>query len=287
MCHLSYLYKNKTMKTILVPTDFSEAAFSAAVYAMELAKAFSCKVILFHAYHPPLPSTGAEYGLLPDLDMDKENIILLTNFKTELEKKVEDNLDVECVVKIGFAVDEIVSTIEENQVDLVVMGISGGGRISEFLLGSTATEVIQKTTVPTLIIPPNTVYENPSRLVFACDYKSEVSAKAIKSLKDFMHLFHAKLNVLNLEKPEEGVTFEKAVHGIQLEHELSSEVHTLHFLPNVADLADEINDFVDAHDSSMLVMIPHKHNLLHRIFKGSTTKHLAFHSHVPILTLHE
>jgi nucleotide-binding universal stress UspA family protein len=275
------------MKTILVPTDFSETAFGAAVYACELAKAISAKLIFFHAYHPPLPATGAEYGILPDLDLDKENLLLLENFKRDVLKKVDGSLAIECDVKIGFAADEIVVEVEEKKPDLIVMGISGGGRISEFLMGSNTSAVIRRTKIPAIIVPPKTVYKKPSSMVFTYDYKGEVSAKVIASLKNFMHLFKAQLRVLNLEKPEEGVTFEKAVNGIQLENALSTETHTLHFLPNRVDIADEINDFIDSHEADLLVMVPHRHSLLHRLFSKSITQHMAFHSHVPILALHE
>jgi nucleotide-binding universal stress UspA family protein len=47
--------KIKIMKTILVPTDFSEAAKNAAEYAINLAKVLNTKVTLFHVYHVPLP----------------------------------------------------------------------------------------------------------------------------------------------------------------------------------------------------------------------------------------
>jgi nucleotide-binding universal stress UspA family protein len=275
------------MKTILVPTDFSETANSAATYAAQLAKSYGLKIILLHVYHLPLPSTGADFGLLPDLDLEKENFEILTNYKNTLLQTIGGGLDIECQVRIGFAVDEIESAADDLKADLLVMGISGGGKISEFLMGSTATTLLTRVKIPALVIPPKTVYRNPDRMVFACDYKKAVSQKAIQNLKNFMALFHAKLSVLNFENPDDGVTFEKAVNGILLESALSTETHTLHFLPDVTDIADEINDFVDSHDGAMLVMIPHHHNLLHRIFKGSTTKHLAFHTHVPILALQE
>ncbi len=42
------------MKTILVPIDFSEASINALDYAIEIAKLWQAKLILFHAYHIPV-----------------------------------------------------------------------------------------------------------------------------------------------------------------------------------------------------------------------------------------
>ncbi len=40
------------MKNILVPTDFSENAASAYLYAIELAKRFNATVTVVHVYQP-------------------------------------------------------------------------------------------------------------------------------------------------------------------------------------------------------------------------------------------
>lgn len=275
------------MKTILVPVDYSETSVGAAIYACELAKLLSAKVTLFHAYHPPIPTSEYDAVLIPDIDLEKENMLLLENFKRDLSKQISLNSNIECEVKIGFAVDEIVTTALEKKVDLVVMGISGGGKVSEYVLGSNTMGVIRKSGVPMIVVPPKATFKKPAVLVFACDYKREVSAKVITSLKEYVHAFGAKLLVLNLEKPSEGVTFEKAVNGIQLENALSTTEHSLHFLPNTGDIADEMNKFIDSHDADLLITVPHHHSLLHRIFNKSITKHLAFHSHVPLLALQE
>ncbi|MES1181580.1 MAG: universal stress protein, partial [Flavobacterium sp.] len=42
------------MKTILVPTDFSDAARNASEYAIEYAKEFGYKLLLCHVYHLPV-----------------------------------------------------------------------------------------------------------------------------------------------------------------------------------------------------------------------------------------
>ncbi len=275
------------MKKILIPTDFSSTALGAAIYGAELAKSISAKIILFHAYHPPLPAAANEFFILPDWDLDKENMALLENFKKEIQANVSGDIEMECAVKLGFAVDEIVGAIEEMKIDFVVMGISGSGRMSEFLMGSNTTGVIQKTRIPVIVVPPKATFKKISSIVFACDYKGEISNAVIHQLKEFVHLFHSKLSVLNLEKPEEGVTIEKAIDGIQLENLLSDTFHTLHFLPKTGDIAAEINDFVSMHDSDLLVIVPHRYKLFQRIFHQSVTKHLSFHSTIPILALHE
>lgn len=42
------------MKTILAATDYSKTSLNAVDYAINLAKFKQSKVVLFHAYHPPI-----------------------------------------------------------------------------------------------------------------------------------------------------------------------------------------------------------------------------------------
>ena len=42
------------MKKIVVPTDFSDVAQNALIYALELAKAFGAELLLVHTYELPI-----------------------------------------------------------------------------------------------------------------------------------------------------------------------------------------------------------------------------------------
>jgi nucleotide-binding universal stress UspA family protein len=275
------------MKSILVPIDFSETAQNAAVYAVEFAHSISAKVVFFHAYHPPLPVAGGEYSIMPDTDIELESAERLENFKRDIQKITSTNTIIECDVKIGFAVTEILEETKEKSPDLLIMGITGGGIMSEYLLGSNVIEVMRKCEIPSIIVPVDAKFRKPVSIVLACDFTTQVSAKAMTTLKNIAHLFRSKLHILNLEKPQEVVTFEKAMNGIQLENSLSMVDHTLHFLPTKGDMVKEINDFIEKNNAEMLAMIPHKHGVLYRFLNQSQTKQMAFHAHVPILILQE
>jgi nucleotide-binding universal stress UspA family protein len=48
-----------------------------------------------------------------------------------------------------------------------------------------------------------------------------------------------------------------------------------------------INQFADDNNLDLVITIPKKQKLLEGIFKQSSTKRLVFHSHVPVLCIHE
>ncbi len=122
--------------------------------------------------------------------------------------------------------------------------------------------------------------------LFACDYEEISESKALRQLIRFIELFNARLMIFNVVDPAKKTTFAKAVAGVKLETVFENIDHSLYF-PENDDLVYAINDFVDKHNIDVLVMIPKKHNLFANLFQQRSTKKMAFHTHVPLLTIHD
>jgi nucleotide-binding universal stress UspA family protein len=50
---------------------------------------------------------------------------------------------------------------------------------------------------------------------------------------------------------------------------------------------DAVNQFVEDKEIDLIITVPKKHSFLSNIFRSSYTKKLAYHSHVPIIAVHE
>lgn len=271
------------MKTILVATDFSDAARNASQYAIDLAKAVQAKVIFFHAYH--IPVTVSETPIIIDYpELEETNLQLLKHEKLMLN--VGDDLEVEYYTTAGLAVDEILEIEQNDKPDLIVMGMSGAGKLSEFLLGSISTSLISKTSTPVLIIPENARYKTPERIAFACDYNIDANTGVLDPLKEFALKFNSSVLIINLLKENEKIDSEKAIKGMIIENQLQEIEHSFYF-PEDDDFVHGLNEFSDTHAVDLLAIIPHKHNFLAKIFSETHTKKLAFHSHVPLLAIPE
>lgn len=269
------------MKTILVPTDFSEAANNAAEYAANLAKKINADVLLFHVYHMPVPvSTEAPMLVISPDDLQKKNEAQLKKEAAHLSKKT--NVEVKYMAKMGLAVDEILE--EEKNVNLVVMGMKGAGKLSEVLMGSITTATLRKATTPMLIIPEKAEYKNPEKIVFACDYDSRTDMHTLDTLTALMKTFDSKVYVVNVKNNKEPVSVENTMTGLKMENTLSGVEH-IYYFPENEDLVEGINEFVEDHHADMVAIIPHRYNLWERLFHKSISKKMAFHSRVPLLAL--
>jgi len=134
-------------KTILLPTDFSEAARPAAAVAIELASAFGSQVHALHvvddafqywtAVGPESLPIGPPADELLELGRTR-----MARFCAELLAGLPSPPISHVAYGRPFA--EIVACAREHSVDLIVIGTHGRGAIAQALLGSTAEKVVRK-----------------------------------------------------------------------------------------------------------------------------------------------
>jgi nucleotide-binding universal stress UspA family protein len=53
------------------------------------------------------------------------------------------------------------------------------------------------------------------------------------------------------------------------------------------DFLDAISNFASDHEIDLIVTVPRKHSFISGLYKTSHTKKLAYHSHVPVVAIHE
>lgn len=273
------------MKTILVPTDFSDASRNACRYAVNLAKSLNYKVLLFHVFNMPMLVDG-EFSATEMIDLHE----LEQSHKQRLEEEVEllkkgTDVIIEHQSISGFTVDEIAGIEEKEKPDLIVMGLSPSGRISEFVFGSTTTDVVKNAQTPVIIVPEASHFKEIKKIAFASDLKMECEMKIHEPLKDMIDTFNSHIAILNVVKEQsDKIGKDDGVSGRRIEKYFENREHVYHFLEN-NDIIEGISEFIVSQHVDMVTMIPQKHNLIERLFKESNTKKMAFHVDIPLLTL--
>lgn len=274
------------MKTILLATDFSAAANNAADYALELAKYFDTKLILLNAY--PLPPANYDTGLPTDVisDLHKKSEEGLSELKSRLIKKGVGDLNIECLSVMGATIDVIEEECRIKKVDLAVMGIvSHAGKIKEHIIGSSSLSAARQLSTPMFIIPDEVKYKRIRKISFACGLKNPEQAQIIYQAKYFAKAFDAELEVINIEKPNEERSEEKAM-AIEFVEEKLETVNHKTFLLADQDATLGLEDHYEQYPADVIILNPKKHNILQTFFGTSVTKNMVFHSKVPLLIIH-
>lgn len=140
-------------RRILVPTDFSAASNRALGLAVDLARQFSSELILAHFWGvPAYPYLAEGY---PTADLSASLSRAAEAHMSETLGKVQRVLPgARSICRVGTPWDEIMKTIEAEQVDAVVMGTHARHGLNRLLLGSVAEKVVRSSPVPVLTVPP-------------------------------------------------------------------------------------------------------------------------------------
>jgi nucleotide-binding universal stress UspA family protein len=141
-----------TLKTVLVPTDFSECSQAAVRYGRALAEAFGASLHLLHVVQDPYKQAWAAEGFAaPVTDM-------VMQWEEQARKRLEETaascapLQTTVATRVGSPFYDIASYASENAVDLIVIGTHGRGPIGHMLLGSVAERIVRKSPCPVLTV---------------------------------------------------------------------------------------------------------------------------------------
>jgi universal stress protein A len=128
---------------ILAALDISAEARQVAERAYDLASRYGARFTLVHVVEPVLVDNS--YDLVSSVPVELDETIV-RNSQTFLDKLGEDLglKDVSRLVELGSIKGEIFRVIEEQAVDLVVIGTHGRHGVG-LLLGSTANAILHGT----------------------------------------------------------------------------------------------------------------------------------------------
>ena len=178
-----------TMKKILFPTDFSDAATNAFVHALEFAKVVNAELILLHTFEIPVydsqffPENYASiYSSieLAKFEMFKDEIPKLRQIAAE--RKLED-IVIKHRLMDGDLIYNLKNAVEEDQVDFVIMGTNSASDWTKFFTGSNTESVISGVEVPVLCIPIDAKYRKVKTIGFTTRYREKDKKELKKILK--------------------------------------------------------------------------------------------------------
>lgn len=142
------------VRNVLFATDFSPASEAAMPYATAICRRFGSTLHLVHVLSDAgllLMTGGVDYVSMGTIYEDTHN---------EIKEKLEE-LGAHCEgiphknhVRHGQVWKSLAAIIEENEIDLIVVGTHGRGGIGKLLLGSVAENILRHAKCPVLTVGP-------------------------------------------------------------------------------------------------------------------------------------
>jgi nucleotide-binding universal stress UspA family protein len=166
-----------TLKNILFATDFSPAANVAFQYAGDLAQRFGAKLYALHVKEPPNYALSSESFPTDDESCENQTLELR---KTLLSKF--PGLENEILIGEGNVWQVVASTVDKNEIDLIVVGTGGRAGVRKPLGGSQAEEILRHVRCPVLVVGPRNQLkieagEKLAELVYATDFGPDLATR--------------------------------------------------------------------------------------------------------------
>lgn len=145
------------MEKLSVAVDFSDVMPYVLDEAVKIALPTRARVYLLHVIETT-PAYGM-YGFSPEeIPMvgpsSKElKDAARAKLKAKADLLRDRGLEVEEVVLEGNPLDEVMLYVQENDIDMLVVGSHGRGLLTSMFLGSVADGAIRRAKVPVLVVP--------------------------------------------------------------------------------------------------------------------------------------
>jgi len=276
------------MKTILIPTDFSENAWNTISFAMQFLEDERCTFYFLHTYTPAFYRMdymlgGPEFSAIADKGVDAS----LSGLEVTLEKvKAKFNNPkhiYETVSAFNVLTDEITELTQNKMIDLIIMGTQGASGAKEIFLGTNTVHTIRKATVPILAIPAGFKYKRIEKMLFAADYWSKYHREELYTAIEISKIFDSLFTVLHIKEEYE-------LSKVQEENKdflalCLAQIRFEFIEKRGSYMPEAVIEYIEEHGYDILVMMNRKHSFFERIMTKQNIDQIGFHIQIPFLVV--
>lgn len=140
-------------KRILVVSRMTRDCRVAIHHGVSLAKKYGAELFVIHVVHNPF---GRKGWSLPTISLETEYQKILKDAKADLDRIISleqgTGLSIREVIKEGDPTKEILKTVRDEKIDLMIMLAHEEGRIEHLVFGRSNEELIRKMPCSILLV---------------------------------------------------------------------------------------------------------------------------------------
>lgn len=275
------------MKRILFPTDFSEVATNAFLYALEFANLVEGELILLHSYD----LIPMDNQFFPEDFSELYDSIELANFeqfKMEIPKlrSIMENSNLDHIkmshrLMEGDLSTSIIKSIQEDKIDYVLMGTSSDTDWESLFAGSNSASVILGLNVPMICVPIGVKYNAIKTIGFINHYTPK-DKMAVYTLLDIAKKTNAKIKCLYIKTTQSDIE----INTIDKWKAEFSQEPIDFFVVQSEDISEMELDFISYQNIDLLTMLTYKSSVFEGMFVPNYSKNKVSEIAIPILVIH-
>lgn len=280
------------MKSILLPTDFSENSWNAIQYALSFFENSTCHFFILHVNRlGNIASVDTSYITTPETIEDVQTKLAKKKLR-ELLKRISRELPHNkkhkfyTITDYNFFIESIRNHVQEKNIDMIVIGTKGASGLKKFIVGSNTGDIITKVPCTTLVVPENAKFKSIKEIAFPTDLSILYHIQTLQPISEILETFPSFLRILHINKKEKDLNTDQIKYKELLEDYFFNNNYSFHFLTN-DNIEDAVQCFVQSRDIDIIAMVAKNLNYFQRILFSPTIKEISYHTDVPFLVLHE
>jgi nucleotide-binding universal stress UspA family protein len=276
------------MKTILVPTDFSEHANHALDLAKQLALKHEMAIHLLHIVEQPgsqyiTPVTGGAHDQMENVFVLRMIEKVKAKMQETANELAQEGIKTTFKVKIGNPFKQISSQIKGENYHLIVMGTQGASGLDEVMVGSNTEKVIRHATCPVVTLKEKADLDKIDDIVFAMSYFGQNGYLA-EQLKEIQQLFMARVHLVTINTPGNFLVERNVASSLNKfieEHQIDN--YTINIYSDITE-EEGIVHFAEDQNANAIAMATHGRTGISHLLTGSLSEDIANHSMLPVIT---
>jgi nucleotide-binding universal stress UspA family protein len=275
------------MKRILVPCDFSPPAMDAFSFAAKIALQNNSEVHVLYVFDRSVANNSnltLSYSPAFDGNVIQKLEEQWNEMFAEMKKAYAPHLlSATLKIDIGVLTPTIQNHIQDNHIDLVVMGTRGASGLKELFFGSNTEKIVRYSRVPVIAVPKGATVDSISNIVFPVD-PSLCTERLVHEIKEVQDFFRAKLHILWVNTPHFFKSDNESIEDLQ---DFADFHHLTNYTLNSRSEyieTDGILRFARELPGSLITMPTHGRRGIKHWFNGSITENVVNHVHCPVWT---
>lgn len=279
------------MKNILVPTDFSSLSEYALEFAIQLAKPMNAQVQVIHLEEIPLGDLSLHLsGEAGGSTISNDSLFNAQLFRSNKQKlnsirrEYNEEVTVNAFQYGGGFLKGIKHYLDENNVDLVVIGTTGQESIQEFFSGNHTEQLIENIKVPVISLQDQQFHPIED-IVLGLDIEDEkYTRKAFDKVKVICEALGSTLHIIDVTNSKEDEQM------MEMLNKIAKIAGLTNYLVDVIEDKDSksaLLDYAEGTDAGMIVILSEAKGGLNRFFQHSFAASLTKKSTIPVLTVNK
>jgi nucleotide-binding universal stress UspA family protein len=283
------------MKSIIIPTDFSDISRNSINYGFELASRLGFKIQLVHVlelykFAAGTSETEILSTILPADSIKEMQETAEVSFKKlidDLKEQFGNKVDFEHKIIPGHLVNEMIAEAADDDTEMILLAVAETQDLVTRFTQGTISAIVAEASCPVMVVPSKVVFTPCSRILYATDF-NKADINALLHCINTFEKFNPHITVLHISTKASDFKTELKFAGFKQMILESTSFKNIDFkLTQNKQVVNGIVQEILTDQADILVMLKEHEGFFRSLFETSKTDKITHLLKIPMISYHE